>query len=166
MLGFGQIRVPIDDFNTWHITYMAGDRTSSNTDATSDVISVKEVPLRHPDGRLMIETVLGGDMMAWVTQGPLTPRSQEALGVSDRGIILYRNMLSDAIEAVERGEDPPAIIRDPEKNKVLTWKTEADSPKGGYNMFALPGQEKAGGGFPVQGIGYQERKLPVTAPQR
>ena len=55
-------------------------------------------------------------MMAWITQGPLTPRNLEHLGVSDRGVILYRNMLSDAINAVERGEDPPCLVRDPAKN--------------------------------------------------
>ena len=51
-------------------------------------------------------------MMAWVVQGDITPRHLEHLGVSDRGIIIYRNVLSDAIDAVARGEDPPGVIRD------------------------------------------------------
>ena len=56
-------------------------------------LSVYDLPWQHEDGRLYLDTVIGTDMMAWITQGPLTPRHLEHLGVSDRGVILYRNML-------------------------------------------------------------------------
>ena len=36
-------------------------------------------------------------------------------------------MLSDAINAVERGEDPPGLVRDPAKNHpMLTYRGEED----------------------------------------
>ena len=36
-------------------------------------------------------------------------------------------MLSDAINAVERGEDPPGLVRDPAKNyPMLTYRGEED----------------------------------------
>ena len=79
-------------------------------------------------------------MMAWITPGPLTPRNLEHLGVSDRGVILYRNMLSDAINAVERGEDPPGMVRDPAKNyPMLTYRGEEDLGVA-RTAFQLPGR--------------------------
>ena len=108
-----QIRVPIDDHNTWHILY----NTSGMKEGQNEpVVKVNEIAYKHDDGRLVVETVIGTDMMAWVTQGPLTPRHLEHLGVSDRGIILYRSILSEGIDAVMRGEDPPGVIFDPAKN--------------------------------------------------
>src|SRR2546430_2395023 len=72
-------------------------------------------------------------MVAWLPHPPgigtgsLAPRHLEPLGVSDRGVILYRSMLSAAIDAVERGEDPPGLVRDPAKNSpMLTYRGEDD----------------------------------------
>jgi hypothetical protein len=56
-------------------------------------------------------------MMAWVTQGDISDRTTERLGTSDKGVILYRNLLMEQIEKVERGEDPMGVIRDPAKNE-------------------------------------------------
>jgi 5,5'-dehydrodivanillate O-demethylase len=64
----------------------------------------------------VVETVTGQDMMAWVTQGEISDRTTERLGSSDKGIILYRNLLLEQIEKVERGEDPMGVIRDPARN--------------------------------------------------
>ena len=53
------------------------------------------------------------DRMAQETQGKIADRSVEHLGSSDKGIILFRDMVEQAIQAVERGDDPPGVIRDP-----------------------------------------------------
>jgi hypothetical protein len=37
--------------------------------------------------------------------------------VSDQGVILFRNLVLEQIEKVERGEDPMGVIRDPAKNE-------------------------------------------------
>lgn len=121
--GSFQIRVPIDDTHTWHLLY--GTRTPKAGEEPA--VRVYDVPWEHPDGRLFVDTVIGTDMMAWITQGPITPRHLEHIGVSDRGIIMYREMLSDAIDAVERGEDPPGLVRDAKKNyPMLTYSGEDD----------------------------------------
>ena len=73
----------------------------------------------HADGRLVVETVTGQDMMAWVTQGEISDRTTERLGSSDKGIILYRNLLLEQIEKVERGEDPIGVIRDRSTNEPM-----------------------------------------------
>jgi 5,5'-dehydrodivanillate O-demethylase len=57
--------------------------------------------------------------MAWETQGAITDRSKELLGVSDRGIALYRRMLREQIALVQSGEEPAGLIRDPAKNKEI-----------------------------------------------
>ena len=76
-------------------------------------INVSENPYTHEDGRLVVETVNGQDMMAWVTQGDISDRTTERLGTSDQGVILYRNLLEENMRKVERGEDPMAVFRDP-----------------------------------------------------
>ena len=41
--------------------------------------------------------------------GPIVDRSLENLGTSDRPIVTMRRMLLDAVDKVERGEDPPGL---------------------------------------------------------
>jgi len=59
--------------------------------------------------------------MAWETQGPITDRTQEHLGVGDRGIVLLRKLLKEQIEIVRNGGDPMGVIRDPAKNGVIEF---------------------------------------------
>ena len=57
--------------------------------------------------------------MAQESQGAIYDRSNENLGVSDRGIVLFRKMLLEQIERVERGEDPTvAVVRDPQRGMI------------------------------------------------
>jgi len=125
-----QIRVPIDDDNTLHFLY----RTSKRAPGEPETIEVYDMPNHHADGRLVTEAVIGTDMMAWITQGPVTPRHLEHLGVSDRGIIQYREALSDAIDAVERGGDPPGLVRDPAKNLPFIEIPFEETPRAAYRL--------------------------------
>jgi 5,5'-dehydrodivanillate O-demethylase len=52
-------------------------------------------------GRHITDFVLGQDMAAWVTQGPIARRELEKLGESDKGITLYRRLLQEQLAAVE-----------------------------------------------------------------
>jgi hypothetical protein len=61
------------------------------------------------------------DSMAWETQGEVTDRTQERLGVGDEGIILLRKLLKEQIENVQKGLDPMGMIRDPEKNRIIEF---------------------------------------------
>lgn len=61
------------------------------------------------------------DTVAWVGQGVVTDRENEHLGESDRGVILLRRQLQRDMQAVERGEDPKGLIRDPEENRCIDW---------------------------------------------
>lgn len=109
-----QIRVPVDDENTLHFWYFAVPAEPGQP--PQEEIPVAELPYLDEEGRLIIDTTKGQDMMAWITQGRISDRTNEHLVTSDKGIILYRNLLLENIEKVERGEDPLGVIRDPAKN--------------------------------------------------
>ncbi len=53
-----------------------------------------------------------GDIEAQVGQGAITLHSEEHLASSDAGVGTYRRMLRAAVDAVERGDDPPNVIHD------------------------------------------------------
>jgi len=59
------------------------------------------------------------DRCAQESQGPIFDRTGEHLGVSDEGVILLRRLFRQSIEAVQRGEDPMGVIRDPAKNEII-----------------------------------------------
>ncbi len=52
-----------------------------------------------------------GDAEAMVSQGPIVARNREHLASSDRGVILIRQRIREALDSVERGEDPPGVTR-------------------------------------------------------
>ena len=112
-----QIRVPVDDTHTLHFWYNTKLREAGAP--IQERVPVWENPYRHENGRLIIETVNGQDMMAWLTQGPISDRTTERLGTTDKGVILYRSVLLEQMEKAERGEDPLAVVRDPAKNHLI-----------------------------------------------
>src|SRR5262249_20898538 len=61
----------------------------------------------------------GQDIMAWVAQGDVVDRSKERLGESDRGVILYRELLRRQLRIVEDRGEPMNVFRDPAKNECI-----------------------------------------------
>lgn len=112
-----QIRVPVDDTHTQHYWYNARPRAAGVP--PQKTIPFWENPYKHEDGRLIVETINGDDMMVWLVQGEIADRTAERLGASDQGVILLRKLLDEQLEKVERGEDPLAVIRDGEKNRII-----------------------------------------------
>lgn len=51
------------------------------------------------------------DREAQVSQGPIAIHKREHLATSDKGVVLFRRRLKEALEAIERGEDPVGIFR-------------------------------------------------------
>ena len=70
-------------------------------------------------GRLISSHVMNQDFVAWVGQGTIPDRTHEHLGTSDEGIIMMRQRFLKDIEAISRGEDPKATIRDPVVNRCI-----------------------------------------------
>jgi 5,5'-dehydrodivanillate O-demethylase len=59
--------------------------------------------------------------MAWETQGAITDRAREHLGAGDEGIITLRKLLKEQIEAVQQGNEPLGVVRDPDKNRIIEF---------------------------------------------
>jgi len=116
-----QIRVPVDDAHTqvYVVYFMPSETERSPKDQDPPY---QYVPLKNSKGEYNLQMVLAQDSMAWETQGPVTDRTQEHLGVSDEGIIVFRKLLKEQIEAVQRGGDPLGVIRDPEKNRIIEFE--------------------------------------------
>jgi 5,5'-dehydrodivanillate O-demethylase len=120
-----QIRVPMDDEHTLHYWYRTTIREPGEEPQSS--VPAFDYPYRTQDGRLIVDTINGQDMMAWITQGEISDRTTERLGSSDKGVLLYRTLLMEQMEKVERGEDPMAVIRDPARNTpMITIQRERD----------------------------------------
>jgi 5,5'-dehydrodivanillate O-demethylase len=123
-----QIRVPVDDTHTLHMAYQVYRPGIPVPDQAA--VPVYDVPLYEADGSFAIDFSLGQDMMAWVTQGPITQRDREVLGVSDTGIIMYRQLLLEQLGRVERGDDPMEVYRDPAANGTVQLPAETGVSSG------------------------------------
>jgi 5,5'-dehydrodivanillate O-demethylase len=114
-----QIRVPVDDehIKVYRVNFvpMTGHRSPADQDPPYEYR-----PLKDENGDYFMDIVSAQDSMAWETQGAIADRSQEKLGVSDVGIVMFRKLLKEQIEIVRRGGDPLGVLRDPGMNDVIT----------------------------------------------
>jgi 5,5'-dehydrodivanillate O-demethylase len=122
-----QIRVPMDDTHTYHVWYRCKTSPAAASQSLHN-IPVLDYAYKEDNGRLIVETVSGQDMMVWVTQGAISDRTTERLGTTDQGIILYRNLLDENIRKVHNGEEPMAVIRDAAKNTPMVQIHRESAP--------------------------------------
>jgi 5,5'-dehydrodivanillate O-demethylase len=116
-------RIPIDDTHTQVIWLgFTPSPDGSITDPYTEVPTVEYVrTLKDESGDFHVRTYPSQDSMAWVTQGPVVDRSTERLGMSDRGIVMWRQLLEEQIDIVQAGGDPINVFRDPEKNQLIEF---------------------------------------------
>jgi 5,5'-dehydrodivanillate O-demethylase len=119
-------RVPVDDTCTMHFTlyfspFVDGKAAPIPKDQSAEGLG-DSIPGKY---RWDPETgwIARGDQdrCAQESQGPVLDRTTEHLGVTDEGVILLRKLFKQSIEAVQNGQDPMGIIRDPVKNEILRW---------------------------------------------
>jgi 5,5'-dehydrodivanillate O-demethylase len=120
-----QIRVPIDDENTaywWYRVYTRASKVPVTAQAPADMpFYTVPVPQLDPAGRPqwdILDNNSGQDIVAWITQGAIADRSQETLGRSDKGVVLYRRLLKEALDRLEEGGDPMNVFRDPAVKRI------------------------------------------------
>jgi len=117
-------RVPLNDAQTLIVEVnWQPDGNDEPLDEPPDPEVYRLSSLRTPDGDFDLASFPGQDKMAYETSGPIFDRSREHVGVSDRGIIMYRTLLREQIEIVRQGGEPMGIIRDPEQNRVIRFQT-------------------------------------------
>jgi 5,5'-dehydrodivanillate O-demethylase len=129
-----QIRVPVDDTTTMHYWYSCYQPPQGVEPPPQDNVPLYQVPWRDEDGSFRVDFVDGGDIMAWVSQGPIADRTNEMLVSSDRGIVLLRKLLFSQLAKIEQGEDPMGVIRDPEQNRIISFEQEHNK-MGGNREF-------------------------------
>jgi 5,5'-dehydrodivanillate O-demethylase len=148
-------RVPVDDTNTLSITWSFIRVPKEAEPFEQTTIPSWTGPIVDPaNGRWISSHVINQDIIAWVGQGPITDRTQENLGASDRGISLLRRHLFENMDLVAQGLEPRGILRDPEKNvrltlpnasrklliEGLTMEEYARHPVWGKHLFHFPFQ--------------------------
>ena len=124
-----QIRVPIDDTHTAHWWVMCHQKEEGAPEQRFEDIPFFQPPVIELDANdqpqyLLLDSNSAQDLAAWITQGDIADRTGEHLGRSDKGIILFRQMLEDNINIVEDGGDPMNTFRTPEENRYHGMVTE------------------------------------------
>src|SRR5581483_10447966 len=124
-----QIRVPIDDTHTLYWWYSAHPPRPGLEIRPQDTIPLYEVPVPGLDENgtpewQYLDNNSGQDAAMWYTQGDVADRGEEHLGLSDKGVAMYRKLLELNLLKVEKGEDPMNIFRDPATNVCHELHTE------------------------------------------
>jgi 5,5'-dehydrodivanillate O-demethylase oxygenase subunit len=121
-----QIRVPVDDTHTLNLWYSCYLPQAEAEAPVQQEIPVYDVPFRDERGAFLVDFVDGGDIMVWLSQGPVADRTREMLVDTDRGIALFRRLLFEQIERVRAGKDPLGVIRAPDENEVIELPQERE----------------------------------------
>jgi 5,5'-dehydrodivanillate O-demethylase oxygenase subunit len=113
-------RVPIDDENTLSVTWAFSRVPKEREPYVQERIPAWYGPVKDPaTGRWISSHIMNQDFVAWAGQGTIADRSEEHLATSDRGILLLRKRFLSDLDAVARGEDPKATIRNADVNRCV-----------------------------------------------
>jgi 5,5'-dehydrodivanillate O-demethylase len=121
-----QMRVPVDDENTmhyWYTSYEAPPGVEVPRELL-DRVPVYESPVFDEHGEYLLEVIDNQDVMAWETQGRIAKRDLERLGTTDKGVILFRNIIKRELAKIAAGADPIGVIRDPKENASIHFPLE------------------------------------------
>jgi hypothetical protein len=110
---------------------LLNNRTRPSDEPRQEFVPVEWQQVEYTDLALVdAPIVIRQDEMAWVGQGPISDREHEHLVSSDKGVMLYHNLIWENVEKVARGEDPMGVIRDPEENEpMISFRRERASNK-------------------------------------
>ena len=124
-------RSPIDDFNTQVYQFRFTPSKDGKVAEQPEDPPIEYVGTKNADGEFHLDNFTSQDHMAWETQGPISDRAKEHLGESDRGIIMFRKLLREQIQAVQSGGDPIGVNMDPNKDEIIHLIHE------GYSAFSF-----------------------------
>ncbi|HLH75993.1 MAG TPA: aromatic ring-hydroxylating dioxygenase subunit alpha [Candidatus Binataceae bacterium] len=118
--GHFEWRVPVDDENTFSVTWCFDPVPRDRHPYVQEKIPYWRGPIKDPrTGRWISTHIMNQDFIAWVGQGTIADRTQEHLGASDVGVLSLRKRFLADLDAIKRGEDPKATIRDIETNRCV-----------------------------------------------
>jgi len=137
-LGYAlHFRTPIDDFNTQVYQFRFSPAADGKVVEQPEEPPIEYVSTKSAEGDFHMDNFTSQDHMAWETQGAIADRAKEHLGESDRGIIMFRKLLREQIQAVQNGQDPIGTNMDPEKDQIIQLVQE------GYSAFSFAAQSAA-----------------------
>jgi 5,5'-dehydrodivanillate O-demethylase len=153
------LRTPIDDTHTMQFTVSFTkneDGTQIDPRTESPQVVYLE-PVKTPADAIHPQAVynfyapwgqiLTQDIVMWETQGPISPRHDERLATSDKGIVMLRELMFQEIEKVKQGQDPIGVVRDPNHPIIDTnLENENGRPAGMATQtvdWRAPGMENA-----------------------
>jgi len=116
-------RVPVDDTHTaiYWVEFLPSEDGSLVEQRDEDIpVSVMGHPLQA-NGDYRLDHFVYQDMMAWETQGAIADRTTELIGMGDRGVVMFRNLLREQIAKVEAGDEPDGVVRDPALNSSIDF---------------------------------------------
>jgi nitrite reductase/ring-hydroxylating ferredoxin subunit len=114
---------PVDDHNCFYIGLAHfSDAASGNRPRQEDQFGLNKMALigQTADRPYHERQREPGDYDAVTSQGSVANRANEHLGLTDRGIVLFRRLLTRAIKAVQQNEVPP-VPRLYSKGSVRTY---------------------------------------------
>ncbi len=113
-------RVPIDDENTLSVVWAYSRVPKDREPYVQKRIPSWHGPIKDPKtGRWLSSHIMNQDFIAWAGQGTVADRTQEHLGAGDRGVTMIRRRFLADLEAIAKGEEPKAIVRDRETNVCI-----------------------------------------------
>jgi 5,5'-dehydrodivanillate O-demethylase oxygenase subunit len=115
-------RVPVDDTHTlqYHMFVLTPGNGNGFKVPKQKVVPYWNESIIDPAGGYRnLDTVSAQDQMAWLEQGEIVDRTQERLGVTDIGVIRYRQLLEKQIQVMASGADPMNVFRDPAQNRSI-----------------------------------------------
>jgi 5,5'-dehydrodivanillate O-demethylase len=117
-----QYRVPMDDTHTLQIYFSAYPQPPGEA-VPQKTVPYYRVPLpMDAEGNPYWELLDGNggqDALVWVAQGAKADRTLERLGESDRGILIFRDLMRRQLDAVAEGGEPLNVFRDPARNVCI-----------------------------------------------
>ncbi len=114
-------RVPVDDTHTLSVGWFYKPVPLDRRPYRQSSIPTWHSPIKdEATGRWISSHVINQDIIGWVGQGAITDRTQEHLGQSDKGIVLFRRRLFAELEAMKSGAPLKALILDESKNKCVS----------------------------------------------
>jgi 5,5'-dehydrodivanillate O-demethylase len=141
-----QFRLPVDDTHTIQTFYRTRKRPAG---VEPKPFSMSTQALFDSGETVPGDLIPNQDFIAWISQGPISDRTQEHLTAGDTGVILYHKLLLENAKKVEDGEDPMGTIRDPAENEP--W-------------IEIPREKHALTGFQINR--EQEEKIFAREPKR
>jgi hypothetical protein len=64
------------------------------------------------------------DQLMQLSQGSIAKREREHLRSSDRGVVMVRKVLRQAIQDVQAGKDPRGVVRERPAEEIVTFDLE------------------------------------------